>query len=102
MQQKGGAANKANNLLKRISIGVFPNPFSYQAVAEVTPVETGIASIEMYDASGRVIRKLFNGKMEKGVSRRFELEGRNFSSGIYFIRFKSASGVVSYKVIKSQ
>jgi hypothetical protein len=56
----------------------------------------------MYDVSGRVIRELFNGKMEKGVSRRFELEGRNFSSGIYFIRFTSASGVVSYKVIKNE
>lgn len=78
----------------------FPNPFTNQTTVEVTPAVTGIASVDGYDVSGRIISKLFNGTMQKGVSKQFQLQGKNLPSGIYFIRVAFAESVINYKVIK--
>ncbi|HVF81366.1 MAG TPA: PA14 domain-containing protein [Flavisolibacter sp.] len=81
-------------------INAFPNPFTHQTTVEITSAASCFISVDVYDVSGRLISGLFNGIMHKGTSKRFYLQGRNLSSGIYFIRISSADGVIHYKVVK--
>ncbi|PIP14457.1 MAG: hypothetical protein COX48_00715, partial [bacterium (Candidatus Stahlbacteria) CG23_combo_of_CG06-09_8_20_14_all_34_7] len=43
------------------------------------------AEINVYDSSGRIVKNVFKGTLEKGFHQ-FSLKGKNLSNGIYFIR----------------
>ena len=83
------------------TLKAYPNPFSHQTTIVVTASQSGVASLEIYDVSGRLLRRLFAGSMQKGEQKQVALDGKNLSSGTYFIRFISASGVINYKVVRS-
>ncbi|HZH66794.1 MAG TPA: PA14 domain-containing protein, partial [Flavisolibacter sp.] len=103
VQGKGNVVNKVEDEILPVdqtTIKAFPNPFSHQTLIEVATIKTGMATVTVHDVTGRVIRTLFRGTIERGSTRRFQFEGRSLSSGIYFVRLASAGGVVNYKVIK--
>jgi hypothetical protein len=103
VQGKGNVVNKVEDEILSVdqtTIKAFPNPFSHQTLIEVATIKTGMATVTVHDVTGRVIRTLFRGTIERGSTRRFQFEGRSLSSGIYFVRLASAGGVVNYKVIK--
>jgi hypothetical protein len=103
VQGKGNVVKKVEDEILSVdqtTIKAFPNPFSHQTLIEVATIKTGMATVTVHDVTGRVIRTLFRGTIERGSTRRFQFEGRSLSSGIYFVRLASAGGVVNYKVIK--
>lgn len=84
---------------ERSVVKAFPNPFKTGTVVAITPAETGLAAVDVYDISGRKLHSLFSGNMQAGISKQFRFEGSNLSSGIYFVRYTSIKGAMNYKVI---
>ncbi|MBN1151428.1 hypothetical protein JXA84_09440 [candidate division WOR-3 bacterium] len=61
------------------------------AVSDVT--------VEVFDISGRLIRRVFDGKLEQG-KHRFEVGGEALSTGVYFCRVVTIYGVQILKMDK--
>ncbi len=70
--------------------GVYPNPFNAAAQIEASFAGEDYAAIEIYDITGRRVRKLFSGRVMSG-SYRFIWDGQcddglQAASGVYFVR----------------
>jgi parallel beta-helix repeat protein len=80
------------------NLTAYPNPFRDQTTIKVKPRETGPAVLELYDFNGRLVRQIFNGSLEVGVSKSFVLQSQGLASGTYIIRFSSHSGSMTEKI----
>ncbi len=86
---------------------VHPSPF-HPRLAGVTHIPftlpaDGLVSLRIYDAQGRVVRRLVDGALEAGIHS-MRWDGTNqaqarVSSGIYFTRLATAAGVRTAKVV---
>ncbi|MEP7235650.1 MAG: FlgD immunoglobulin-like domain containing protein, partial [Ignavibacteriota bacterium] len=84
----------------------YPNPFtpsSGSAQLNFTLSEDGHVSLIIYNEIGSEIRKIFNGKMEKGTHSA-QWDGKNeqgvfVHSGIYFCRFNQNGMTASNKIL---
>jgi hypothetical protein len=76
-----------------IGLTIAPNPANEAMFISAAP-EHKLKSIEMYDASGRMIDAHFN--INDNI---FTLERNGASSGIYFLRLRFEEGVTMQKVI---
>jgi spore coat protein A len=54
------------NFIKKIQLTIMPNPFTTKATIQFKMKETLPVSIVLLDNSGRVVKKIFNGKLEAG------------------------------------
>ena len=83
---------------------VWPNPFGGETHIEYFSPENGEAhTIAVYDAAGRVVRRLFAGR-RGGGEHRLEWDGRDdrghrVASGVYFVRVHTAHASVGRKVV---
>ena len=63
----------------------------------------GPTTIDIYDISGRHIRRIFMGRLENGEYRRtwdgLDEKGRKVSSGVYFYRIKSGRHTARGKLV---
>ena len=73
---------------------VAPNPFAPRTTVGVDLASAGETDVVLYDASGRVVRRLLQGPHAAG---RYDLDwdgrdetGRSVASGVYFVRFRAA------------
>jgi hypothetical protein len=86
-----------------ISAYSYPNPFSPKATIAVALQENSRVAVRIYDASGRLVRALFDGAMNQGLNRvtwdGTDSNGRPVSSGVYFFRLKTGDKVVSKKMV---
>lgn len=87
----------------RATLGNFPNPFNPVTIIRFSVSKTGMVDLAIYDASGRLVRKLanriytmgqhealWNGKDDRGLT---------VSSGIYFARLQHPGGTITRKLV---
>jgi hypothetical protein len=80
-----------------------PNPFRGETSLEYTLPAPGVVEIVVYDAAGRLVRRLGNGPQAAGVHE-VRWNGRNDSgtavgSGVYFLRVRAGSQALLRKVV---
>jgi hypothetical protein len=67
-----------------------PNPFNPRTEISFELARSGPATLRVYDASGRLVRALFEGSLGAGPHRvgwdGLDAQGRKASSGVYFYR----------------
>jgi alpha-amylase len=78
------------------SIAAYPNPSSGQTTIEFTQVEKGMAKLEVYDASGKLINVLVNGELEKG---RHKKTFTSNTSGVFTYKYSSGERVETGRVV---
>jgi FlgD Ig-like domain/HYR domain len=82
---------------------IHPNPFNPQTTIEYTMSSRAPVSIEIFDASGKLVRRLDEGVREAG-SYRVEWDGRDaanrpVSSGVYFCRLAGVKNAAARKMV---
>ncbi|NVM04699.1 MAG: lamin tail domain-containing protein, partial [Candidatus Helarchaeota archaeon] len=106
VETKGGTPGKENSIYSvitpsKVSINISPNPFSpdndgiddYVTISYFLPFNKGYIKIEIYDVSGRLVKRLFNNE-PTGSARSVIWDGRNNEGkilpiGIYIIYFEA-------------
>jgi hypothetical protein len=72
---------------------VAPNPFGQSARIEFSVPTAQSVRLAVYDASGRLVRRLMNGRQPAGrhvvVWNRQSESGKSLPAGVYFLRFQS-------------
>jgi PKD repeat protein len=81
------------------SVSIYPNPTSNNSTLEFfsTIEENGL--VEIYDLVGKKVKSIYNGPIKKGLNQ-FELEVMDIPTGVYFVKIKTSSGVLTKKLIK--
>ena len=79
-----------------------PNPFGPRTVIEYRLPEAGEARLQVFDAAGRLVRTLAEGRIEAG-SHLATWDGRDHSgravaAGVYLYRFQSPAGTLTRKM----
>lgn len=82
-----------------IALGTcFPNPARESTMVDVTTDVAGQLTLELLDISGRVIRTMVDARVD--VGRYFiRLDTRGLAAGTYECRLRSASGVLTQKLV---
>ena len=81
-----------------------PNPFSDRTTIRVAMARPGVASLAIFDVSGRLVRKLHDGPIAEGV-RAFvwdgqDDEGRRVAAGVYHLRLSGDGRTLSHRAIR--
>lgn len=88
----------AENHVEAAQVTVAPNPFNHETSITIEMKETGKLMIELFDVTGKKIRKLKDTEMEAGVHH-FTLRKGTLPEGVYLLKVKAASAVGSQKLI---
>ncbi len=84
---------------EKLSLHTFPNPATSHFNINYQLTQTELMTISAYDASGRLVKVLFEGAENTGVQEhRFDLESNELDSGLYFIMLQSENFVSSTKL----
>lgn len=76
----------------------YPNPFNAFCSFAVEVFEQDYFIISVYNAVGKLIERIYEGTLSKGIHK-FDFNGENLTSGIYFYEVISSAGVKSKKMI---
>ncbi len=68
----------------------YPNPFNPSTRIEYDLKIAGPVSLEVYDATGRIVKQLVNQYQSPG-SYRYEFDGNGLASGVYFYTLRSGN-----------
>ncbi|HEY0041748.1 MAG TPA: PA14 domain-containing protein, partial [Flavisolibacter sp.] len=79
----------------------YPNPFNTKTTIEVNSPANGLVTIEVYDVSGRMIKKIFQREMTAKEKVRIDFSGSQLANGIYFLKLISPKGFEHFKLIKN-
>ncbi|MBN1885075.1 MAG: T9SS type A sorting domain-containing protein [Candidatus Krumholzibacteriota bacterium] len=87
-----------------IALAHAPNPFVSSTEITVKLPEAGRLALVVYDAAGRRVRVLFDGRGNRGTND-FTWDGRddagrNAASGVYFLRMEATGVAVNRKMLK--
>jgi hypothetical protein len=77
---------------------VFPNPAQENTQAMFTLTESMQTDIQVLDITGREVLSVYNGDLAAGTHR-FDLQTATLSKGVYFVRLRAGSGVVTQKLV---
>jgi hypothetical protein len=80
-------------------INAYPNPFQEEILLELDFPTTVVASIEVFDISGRLVHNIPSQKYNSG-NNFVKLNLSNFASSIYIVKIASAEGYRYIKVTK--
>ncbi len=75
----------------------YPNPFNPSTQINYSLVNSGQVSLRIYDITGRLITTLVDGTQTSGIHA-IQFDASNLSSGVYFYRLESESGVLTKKM----
>jgi hypothetical protein len=78
---------------------VAPNPFAQQTTLSFSVPQTDRVSLDVYDAQGRLVQKVFEGQAEGGQSYEFPLDGSRYTQSMYISRLVTSTGVKTVKLI---
>jgi D-alanyl-D-alanine carboxypeptidase len=87
-----------SNFIKS-SLEAFPSPSSGQVQFSFVANESGPATLDLYDANGKLIHNIYRGNLEKGISKDMIFIKRNSPAGIYIASLKTPSGVTQIKIV---
>jgi hypothetical protein len=79
-------------------VKLYPNPVVETFNLEFTLDNSMQIEIEVADASGKIVKQLYNGKAAMGVNT-FSFNKANLSSGVYFIVVKNNSNTIKNEKI---
>jgi hypothetical protein len=84
--------------------GTYPNPFNPTTTIAYSIVKDGPVTLAVYDAAGRLIRTLIDGKITEAGTHTITWDGlddkgNSVSSGVYFCRFSAENTDSSTKMI---
>jgi hypothetical protein len=68
--------------------GVAPNPVRGLGTLRFTARESGTVSVALYDALGRKVKMLHEGRVSGGQPKQVTVDATTLSSGVYFLRVK--------------
>jgi hypothetical protein len=71
-------------LQENIQIVALPNPFDNQTIIQISAAQNTPLSLQLYDATGRVVQQLESGNNQ------FEISRNDLPSGVYFYQIFSA------------
>lgn len=71
--------------------GPYPNPASGSATLRVTLAGPGDVRVDLFDALGRRIRRVFSGRIEARVAHAVELDLAGLAAGQYFLHARADS-----------
>ncbi len=77
---------------------ITPNPFSRDLEVAFTLGKSGLTTVRIYDAQGRMVRELLREELEAG-EHRTGWDGTNAAAGIYHVRIHSGAWNVSRRVV---
>jgi hypothetical protein len=80
-----------------------PNPFRDGTILRYTVAQRGLVRLELWDVTGRRVRTLVDGEREAG-SHTARWSGRDdaghaVGAGVYFVRLRMGSGVITRRVV---
>jgi hypothetical protein len=82
---------------------IFPNPFNPQTTIEYTVSERATVSIDVFDASGRLVLRLEHGERGPGTYRTVwdgrDGAGNALASGVYFVRLTAGARTLTRKAV---
>ncbi|MDK9699713.1 MAG: T9SS type A sorting domain-containing protein, partial [bacterium] len=96
--QWSGMPEPSQMLPDRYSLSVYPNPFNAMTNVKLYSTRAGTANLTMYDASGRVVRKLPRKFLRAPGSITFSLPAQQLPSGSYFITGSVAGAPLTTRV----
>ena len=76
----------------------YPNPFNSTTTLSYTLPSISYVDLRLYDLTGREIESLVNRKQQPG-SYRVVVDGKNLSSGTYFVRMQAGDFVKTQKIV---
>jgi hypothetical protein len=79
----------------------FPNPFTNNTTLSYSLKENDNINIMLYDAQGKLVEEVFNGKQSAGLHE-FTIDGSKYSSGMYFANITGKGGSHAVKLVKRQ
>jgi hypothetical protein len=77
----------------------YPNPFREQSSFSLTMEKDQDVQITVFDIVGRRVRTLHRGRLVSGSMHRFELDGRDLTSGIYIVQVTGESFSDNLRVV---
>ncbi|MFC1607930.1 two-component regulator propeller domain-containing protein [Candidatus Latescibacterota bacterium] len=83
--------------------GNYPNPFNPETTVDFVIPESGNTTVDIYNVTGQKIRSLMSENLPAG-KHTVVWDGQNdtgasMSSGVYFVRLESESGVLSHRIM---
>lgn len=101
---EAGDAKKSNPKdaiikLSKNSLEVFPNPSHGQVYLSFIADKTGPATVDLYDANGKLASNIFKGNLEKGITQERVFQKGKLAAGVYVAILKTSSGVVQQKIV---
>ncbi len=76
----------------------YPNPFNSSTTISYSLPKSGNIDLKVFDLQGREVRSLYQGFQRAG-NYKLNFEGKNLSSGTYFVRMKAGESVRTQKVV---
>jgi len=89
------------NSIKKQEVSIYPNPGTGMADITFNNSLSGNYRVEIFNNSGILINKLFNGFLDTG-NHEFQLNTGNYTNGIYFCKITSSKTNLTYKIIISK
>ncbi len=77
---------------------IYPNPFNSIANIDFSLPEASDVRMNLYDLSGRLVKKIVQGQYEAGVHNMI-LDGNSLVSGLYLVKMEAGNGSLSRKVM---
>ncbi|WP_375419059.1 hypothetical protein [uncultured Hymenobacter sp.] len=79
-------------------LSAYPNPFLTQTTVQFALPEAGLATLDLLDVSGKVVRHLFAGPVAAGTPQQLPLSREGFTQKFYILRLITARKVLTHKL----
>ncbi len=86
-------------LNRKSAIKTYPNPSNQAMSITISPAETGFSRVDLLDPQGRPIKRIFEGIVNGGSKRNFNLNTSGLLAGIYRLRFTNGKMVVMENIV---
>ena len=77
------------------NLNVYPNPASGVVSILFSTIETSKIKLELYDMSGKLVKNLYEGVLNKNAQRKIELQTKSLPAGIYMVSLQTGNRIVS-------
>jgi hypothetical protein len=77
----------------------YPNPFDRTTTVRFSVDEPQRVALTLYDALGREVRTLFEGRLTAGAEEAVVIDGSALPSGAYTVRLEGASATASTRIV---
>ncbi|MCX7832984.1 MAG: phospholipase D-like domain-containing protein [Ignavibacteria bacterium] len=94
-----GVQNISSNVPEKFHLNQnYPNPFNSNTIIEFDLPQSTLATLKVYDISGRLVKQLFSEFLNAG-SYKINFNAENISSGIYLYTLETTSTRITKKMI---